>query len=102
MNTSSPEVEHIAEEKFNNKTDELNTTDDGESSQESQSPSKEAQLGFKLDLLVPFNLVEGGRVKIDLDQLQPRFGQVVSWEDIMVSSLDDSKTHQTKFRSWIH
>ena len=32
-----------------------------------------AQLGLKLDLLVPLDFVEGGRVKVDLDNLQLGF-----------------------------
>ena len=54
------------------KEDDLNSTDDGEASEESHGASNETQLGLELDLLVPLDLVEGGCVKVDLDNLQPR------------------------------
>ena len=46
--------------------DDLNAADDGESSEESHGASDETQLGLSLDLLVPLDLVVGGRVKEDL------------------------------------
>ena len=48
----------------------LNPTDDGKSSKESHGASNETQLGLRLDLLVSLDVVEGGRVKVDLNQLK--------------------------------
>ena len=48
------------------KEDDLNTTDDGESSEEPHGASNETQLGLGLDLLVSLNVVKGCRVKVDL------------------------------------
>ena len=36
----------------------------------SHGASDQTELAFKLDLLVPLDLVEGGRVEEDLNQLQ--------------------------------
>ena len=52
------------------KEDDLNPTDDGEASEESHGASNETQLGLRLDLLVSLDVVEGGRVKVDLHQLK--------------------------------
>ena len=52
------------------KEDYLDATDDGEPSEETHGATDEAQLGLRLDLLVPLYVVEGGRVKIDLNQLK--------------------------------
>ena len=48
------------------KEDNLDATDDGESSEKSHGASNQTQLGFGLDLLVSLNGVEGRRVKVDL------------------------------------
>ena len=48
----------------------LNPADDGEASEESHGASNETQLGLRLDLLVSLDVVEGGRVKVDLHQLE--------------------------------
>ena len=50
--------------------DDLDSTDDGEASEEPHGASNETQLGLHLDLLVSLNVVEGRRVKVDLNQLQ--------------------------------
>ena len=52
------------------KEDDLNATDDGESSEEPHGASNQTQLRLHLDLLVPLNVVKGGRVKVDLNQLE--------------------------------
>ena len=52
------------------KEDYLNPADDGEASEESHGASNETQLGLRLDLLVSLNVVKGGRVKVDLHQLE--------------------------------
>ena len=59
----------------------FNPTDDGEASEESHGASNETQLGLSLDLLVPLDLVVGGRVKVDLHQLEGGLGQFLSWND---------------------
>ena len=48
----------------------LNATDDGKARKKSHGATNETQLGLRLDLLVPLDVVKGGRVKIDLDQLE--------------------------------
>ena len=52
--------------KLEEKEGDLHSADDGEASEESHGASNEAQLYLRLDLLVSFDLVKGGRVKIDL------------------------------------
>ena len=52
------------------KEDDLDSTDDGKSSEKSHGASNETQLGLRLDLLVSLDVVEGGRVKVDLYQLE--------------------------------
>ena len=52
------------------KEDDLNTTDDGEPSEEPHGASDETQLSLHLDLLVSLDVVEGRRVKVDVDQVQ--------------------------------
>ena len=52
--------------------DDLNTTDDGEPCEEPHGASDETQLGLHLDLLVSLDVVEGCRVKEDVDQVQTR------------------------------
>ena len=50
--------------------DDLNPTDDGEASEEPHGASNETQLGLRLDLLVSLDVIKGGRVKVDLYQLE--------------------------------
>ena len=50
--------------------DDLNPTDDGEATEKPQGASDHTQLGVELHLLVSLDVVEGGRVKEDLNQLQ--------------------------------
>ena len=52
------------------KEDDLNATDDGEPSEETHGASNETQLGLRLDLLVSLDVIKGGRVKVDLYQLE--------------------------------
>ena len=52
------------------KEDDLYATDDGEAGEESHGASNETQLGLRLDLLVSLDVVKGGRVKVDLHQLE--------------------------------
>ena len=63
------------------KEDDLDTADDGKPSEEPHGASDETQLGLRLDLLVPLHLVEGGRVKVDLHQLEGWLWQFLSWDD---------------------
>ena len=50
--------------------DDLNPTDDGEASEEPHGASNETQLGLRLDLLVPLDVVIGCRGEVDLNQLE--------------------------------
>ena len=52
------------------KEDDLNSTDDGKSSEKSHGASNETQLGLRLDLFVSLDVVKSGRVKVDLHQLE--------------------------------
>ena len=52
------------------KEDDLDATDDGEPSEETHGASNETQLGLRLNLLVSLDVVEGRRVKVDLNQLK--------------------------------
>ena len=52
------------------KEDDLNTTDDGEPSEETHGASNETQLGLCLDLLLSLDVVIGCCVKVDLHQLK--------------------------------
>ena len=52
------------------KEDNLNPADDGEPSEESHGASNETQLGLRLDLLVSFDVVKGGRVKTNCNKLE--------------------------------
>ena len=61
----------------------LNPTDDGESSKESHGASNETQLGLHIDLLVSFDVVKGGHIKVDLDQLESWFVQLSAWKLIL-------------------
>ena len=52
------------------KEEDLNSTDDGKSSEKSHGASNKTQLGLKLDLFVSLDVVKGCSVKVDPDQLQ--------------------------------
>merc|ERR550532_899872 len=52
------------------KEDDLDATDDGEPSEEPHGASNETQLSLHLDLLVSLDVVEGGCVKVDLNQMK--------------------------------
>ena len=54
------------EKNLYDEVDNLYSTDDWESSEESHGTSDETQLGLSLDLLVSLNVVECGCVKVDL------------------------------------
>ena len=65
-------------EQSEQKEDDLDSADDGESRQESHGASDETQLGLDLDLLVSPDVVEGGCVKEDLHQLKSRMRKLFS------------------------
>ena len=48
------------------KEDDLDSTDDGKSSEKSHGASNETQLGLILDLFVSLNVIKGRCVKVDL------------------------------------
>ena len=50
----------------------LDSAEDGESSEEAHGASYQTKLGLQSDLLVLLNLVVGGRVEVDLDHVQRR------------------------------
>ena len=55
---------------FEEKEDNLNATDNRESSQESHGATNETYSCGEINFCVPFYLVKGGRVKVDMDQFQ--------------------------------
>ena len=61
------------EENLDYKVDNFDSADDWEASEEAHGASDETDLALQLDLLVSLDLVEGGRVKVDLDNLQLGF-----------------------------
>ena len=63
-------VHHKRTDQLHKKEDDLNATDDWEPSEKSHGSPNKTEGGGELDLLVPLDLVEGGRVQVDLDQLQ--------------------------------
>ena len=56
-------------DQFDQKENQLDAADDGESSQEPHGASDETELCLKLDLLVFFYPIEGCRVEVDLNQM---------------------------------
>ena len=70
---SSDKVHHEWADQFDDKEDDLYATDDREPSEESHCSPNETEGGGELDLLVPLDLVEGGRVKVDLNKPQGRW-----------------------------
>ena len=50
--------------------DYLDPTEDGEASEEPHGAADEAELGLQGHLQISFNLVIGGRVKVDLEKMQ--------------------------------
>ena len=80
---------------LDSKIDDFNCAHDGEPSQESHgSPNKTESCG-ELDLLVPLDLVEGGRVKVDLDKLQRGWWLLFTFEEAY-QQIRDSLENITK------
>ena len=63
---------HAPVEEFAQEEDDLDAADDREPRKEPHRASDETQLGLHLDLLVSLDVVEGRRVKVDVDQVQTR------------------------------
>ena len=59
------------------KEDDLDATDDGESSEKSHGASNETQLGLGFDLLVSLDVVKGCRVKANFYKLKSRLRHLV-------------------------
>ena len=57
-------------EQFYDELDNLDPTENGEAGEEPHGATDEAKLGLQGHLHIPLYLVIGGRVKVDLDQLQ--------------------------------
>ena len=57
-------------DKFDSKVDNLDPTEDGEACEKPHGATDEAELGLQGHLHILLYLVIGGRVKVDLDQLQ--------------------------------
>ena len=72
------------------KEDDLDSTDDGKSSEKSHGASNETQLSLRLDLLVSLNVVKSGRVKVDLHQMESRI-QFFPCKMKLVKSLNNLK-----------
>ena len=65
-------------EQLNQQENDLDAADDGKPTKEPHCAPDETQLGLSLDLLVPLDLVVGGRVEVDLHQLEGGLGQLLS------------------------
>ena len=72
------------DEKLHWKVDDLNATEDGEASEEPHGAADEAELGLQGHLHILLYLIVGGRVKVDLDQLQGGGLQYSSWGELHV------------------
>ena len=85
---------------FEQEEDDLNSTDDGEATEKPQGAPNHAQLGVELHLLVSLDVVEGGRVKVDLHKLQGWGWLLLTyyWYDT-VSDVVESKVHQCQQNS---
>ena len=68
--------EDLEEEK-----DDLDSTDDRESGEKTHGSSDKTQLGVKLDLLVPLDIVERRRVKEDLHKVKGGVWNLFSWNE---------------------
>ena len=73
------------EEKLGGKINQLNATDDGESSEKAHSASDQADLIGQFYLCVSLNLVKGGSVKEDLNKLKGWLVYFNSWRNIVVN-----------------
>ena len=66
------------------KEDDLDAADDGEPSEEPHGASNETELALRLDLLVSFDVVKGGSLNVDLNQLKCGIAffqeQVLPWK----------------------
>ena len=62
-----PFMDSHGHDEFYSKVDNLDTTEDGEAGEEPHGAADETDLGGQSHLHIPFNLVIGGRVKVDLD-----------------------------------
>ena len=77
------------------KKDDLNSTDDRESTEESHGASNETQLGLRLDLFVSIDVVKRGCIKEDLHQMEGWL-ELFPWRGILVNFMN-FWTHQTLF-----
>ena len=68
------------EENLDCKVNHLNSTDDREPREETHGASNETDLILDFDLDIPLDLVEGGRVEEDLNQLQGWVIQFFPWK----------------------
>ena len=66
-------------EEFDGELDNLDSTEDGEAGEEAHGAADEAELGLQGHLHIPLYLVIGGRVEVDLDQLQGGVVDGGSW-----------------------
>ena len=60
------------------KEDDLDPTDDGEPGEEPHGASDETELCLKLDFFIPLYLVKGCRVKVDLNQVNRGFWNMIT------------------------
>ena len=65
---------------LNSKVNNLDPTEDGESSEQSHGAANQTKLGLQGHLLILLNLIISGRVEVDLDQLQGSVLYSCSWE----------------------
>ena len=74
---------------FDSKVDDLNPTEDGEAGEEAHGAADEAKLGLQGHLHILLYLVIGGRVEVDLDQLQGGGLKAGGWGEFTCSVMYD-------------
>ena len=73
------------EENLGGKINQLNATDDGESSEKAHGASNKADLVCQFYLRVSLNLIKGGSVKEDLNEPEIWLIQFNSWRNIGIN-----------------
>ena len=70
VNDATIPPEYERHKQFDGEVDDLDPTEDGEAGEESHGAADKAELGFQGHLHVLLDIIVGGCVKVDLNQLQ--------------------------------
>ena len=84
VNDATIPPEYERHKQFDGEVDDLDPTEDGEAGEESHGAADEAKLGLQGDLHIPLNLVIGGRVEENLNQLQRGEFKFISWTKYVI------------------